>query len=67
MLRHSKSNTLLIGSRVRDSNPPDVALQVSFMQELGGDNEVNSSAEARKMSFYLFWNIKPYFDRCIIP
>ena len=37
------------------------------MQELGGDNEVNSSAEARKLSFYLFWNIKPYFDRYIIP
>ena len=38
-------------------------LQVSFMEELGDGKELNSSAEARKLSFYLFWNIKPFFDR----
>ena len=39
--------------------------QVSLMEELGNaeDGELNSSAEARKLAFYLFWNVKPYFDR----
>ena len=30
------------------------------------EGELNSSAEARKLAFYLFWNIKPYFDRNFI-
>ena len=38
------------------------------MEELGNaeEGELNSSAEARKLAFYLFWNIKPYFDRNFI-
>ncbi len=27
--------------------------------------EVNSVQEARKLAFYLFWNIKEDFDRCV--
>ena len=38
------------------------------MEELGSaeEGELNSSAEARRLAFYLFWNIKPYFDRNFI-
>ena len=44
------------------------ALQVSFADTLGaakhsGEDEVNSKNEAKKLAFYLFWNIKPSFNR----
>ncbi|KAK9815600.1 hypothetical protein WJX72_006571 [[Myrmecia] bisecta] len=46
-------------------------LKVTFADRLGeakhagGDqeSEVSSKNEAKKLAFYLFWNIKPYFDR----
>ena len=42
-------------------------LQVTFADTLGAakhdQGEVSSKAEAKKLAFYLFWNIKPYFDR----
>lgn len=42
-------------------------LQVTFADQLGAakhnEGEVNSKNEAKKLAFYLFWNIKPYFDR----
>lgn len=41
--------------------------QVTFADTLGAakhdQGEVSSKAEAKKLAFYLFWNIKPYFDR----
>ena len=40
--------------------------QVTLTEEIGasGGGELSSKAEARRLAFYLFWNIKPYFDRC---
>ena len=43
-------------------------MQVSFADTLGAakhseDNEVSSKNEAKKLAFYLFWNIKPSFNR----
>lgn len=45
-------------------------MQVSFADTLGAakhssteENEVNSKNEAKKLAFYLFWNIKPSFNR----
>ena len=29
-------------------------------------SEVSSKNEAKKLAFYLFWNIKPFFDRTYI-
>ena len=44
-----------------------IMLQVTFADTLGAakhdQGEVSSKAEAKKLAFYLFWNIKPYFDR----
>ena len=46
-----------------------VLLQVTFADTLGAakhqeeDSEVNSKNEAKKLAFYLFWNIKPSFNR----
>lgn len=39
---------------------------MTLTEEIGaaGGTELSSKAEARKLAFYLFWNIKPYFDRC---
>jgi hypothetical protein len=40
-------------------------MQVTLTEEIGAaGQEVSSKAEARRLAFYLFWNIKPYFDRC---
>ena len=42
-------------------------MQVTFADQLGAakhnEGEVGSKNEAKKLAFYLFWNIKPYFDR----
>ena len=52
-----------------------LAAQVTFAEQLGaakhdaakpGEGEVSSKNEAKKLAFYLFWNIKPYFDRSYI-
>jgi hypothetical protein len=42
-------------------------MQVTLTEEIGAaaGQEVSSKAEARRLAFYLFWNIKPYFDRCV--
>ena len=45
--------------------------QVSFADTLGAakheeDSEVTSKNEAKKLAFYLFWNIKPSFNRYFI-
>lgn len=46
-----------------------VLLQVTFADTLGAakhqeeDSEVTSKNEAKKLAFYLFWNIKPSFNR----
>ena len=47
--------------------------QVTFAEQLGAakhqaqsEGEVSSKNEAKKLAFYLFWNIKPYFDRSYI-
>jgi len=47
-------------------------LQVTFADTLGAakhqeDSEVNSKNEAKKLAFYLFWNIKPSFNRWASP
>ena len=47
-------------------------LQVTFADTLGAakhqeDSEVNSKNEAKKLAFYLFWNIKPSFNRSALP
>ena len=44
--------------------------QVSFADTLGAakheeDSEVTSKNEAKKLAFYLFWNIKPSFNRLV--
>ena len=37
---------------------------MTLTEEIGAaGQEVSSKAEARRLAFYLFWNIKPYFDR----
>ena len=48
-------------------------VQVTFAEQLGAakhqaqsEGEVSSKNEAKKLAFYLFWNIKPYFDRSFI-
>lgn len=47
-------------------------LQVTFADTLGAakhqeeDSEVNSKNEAKKLAFYLFWNIKPSFNRSAV-
>ena len=45
-------------------------LQVTFADTLGAakqqgdvESEVTSKNEAKKLAFYLFWNIKPSFNR----
>ena len=43
-------------------------MQVTFADTLGAakheeDSEVTSKNEAKKLAFYLFWNIKPSFNR----
>ena len=45
-------------------------LQVTFADTLGAakhqeDSEVTSKNEAKKLAFYLFWNIKPSFNRLV--
>lgn len=42
---------------------------MTFADALGAakhqeDSEVTSKNEAKKLAFYLFWNIKPSFNRC---
>lgn len=44
---------------------------MTFADQLGSaahtnptDGEVASKQEAKRLAFYLFWNVKPYFDRC---
>lgn len=50
----------------------DARLQVTFADTLGAakhqeeDSEVNSKNEAKKLAFYLFWNIKPSFNRSAV-
>ncbi len=49
-------------------NADSCALQVTFADALGAakhqeDSEVTSKNEAKKLAFYLFWNIKPSFNR----
>ena len=42
-------------------------LTVTFTDQLGQakhSEHVTGEKEARKLAFYLFWNIKPYFTRC---
>lgn len=44
-------------------------LTVTFTDQLGQakhSEHVTGEKEARKLAFYLFWNIKPYFTRCAI-
>ena len=48
------------------------SLQFTFADTLGAakhqeDSEVNSKNEAKKLAFYLFWNIKPSFNRSALP
>lgn len=46
-------------------------LKLTFTDQLGKavtvsqdeESEVSSKKEAKKLAFYLFWNIKPYFTR----
>ena len=41
-------------------------LTVTFTDQLGQakhSEHVTGEKEARKLAFYLFWNIKPYFTR----
>jgi len=43
-------------------------LRHSFADQLGEaqeSDELNSKKEARKLAFYLFWNVRPNFDRYI--
>lgn len=47
-------------------------MQVTFADTLGAakhqeDSEVTSKNEAKKLAFYLFWNIKPSFNRSTPP
>jgi hypothetical protein len=42
--------------------------QVTLTDEIGaatksGDQELNSSAQARRLAFYLFWNVKADYTR----
>ena len=63
-------NLLLLTLALLLYQNPNPDTQVSLVEELGNveEGELNSSAEARRLAFYLFWNIKPYFDRnYIIP
>ncbi|KAK9863795.1 hypothetical protein WJX84_010731 [Apatococcus fuscideae] len=45
-------------------------LQMTYQDRLGqasnDTSEVSSKNEAKKLAFYLFWNIKPFFDRTYI-
>ena len=41
-------------------------LRHTFADQLGEaqeSDELNSTKEARKLAFYLFWNVRPNFDR----
>ncbi len=41
-------------------------LRHTFADQLGEaqeSDELNSKKEARKLAFYLFWNVRPNFDR----
>jgi hypothetical protein len=40
--------------------------QIRVADDPEGD-EVNSSKEARRLAFYLFWNIRPSYDRRVWP
>ena len=41
-------------------------MAVPFMSQLGQKSSMlPSDAEARKLAFFIFWNIKPFFDRCV--
>ena len=43
-------------------------LRHTFADQLGEaqeSDELNSKKEARKLAFYLFWNVRPNFDRCV--
>ncbi len=45
-------------------------LRHSFADQLGEaqeSDELNSKKEARKLAFYLFWNVRPNFDRYVLP
>ena len=50
-------------------------LRHTFADQLGEaqeSDELNSKKEARKLAFYLFWNVRPNFDRynflsCVMP
>lgn len=42
-------------------------LRHTFADQLGEaqeSDELNSKKEARKLAFYLFWNVRPDYDRC---
>jgi hypothetical protein len=51
-----------------------MVVQVTFADQLGSaahksagsDGEVASKQEAKRLAFYLFWNVKPFFDRSAI-
>ena len=45
-------------------------LRHTFADQLGEaqeSDELNSKKEARKLAFYLFWNVRPDYDRCCKP
>ena len=58
-------------SKAGNKSEQFVAVQVTFADQLGAakhnEGEVDSKNEAKKLAFYLFWNIKPYFDRYASP
>ena len=42
-------------------------LRATFTDQLGrnsGLDEVASLREAHQLAFYVFWNVKPHFERC---
>ena len=43
-------------------------LRATFTDQLGqnsGLDEVASLREAHQLAFYIFWNVKPHFERCV--
>ena len=54
---------LQVEKHIRKNN-----LTVTFTDQLGQakhSEHVTGEKEARKLAFYLFWNIKPYFTRSV--
>ena len=66
LLLHANIEThaVQVEKHIRKNN-----LTVTFTDQLGQakhSEHVTGEKEARKLAFYLFWNIKPYFTRCAI-